>query len=250
MDALLGITTTVLPEAGVHRRPEVVLYSVYARVFEAMGLISVLLTPTHSRRSLRALLSRCGGLVLTGGEDIEPLRYGASPVPELGRINPARDEMELTVLECALELDLPILGICRGCQLLNVYFGGTLYQDLNTQRPGELRHMQREPWGMRTHLVRTEPGSRLQAAVGPQDLLINSYHHQGIREVAAALRVVARATDGLIEGLEAPDCSWVVGVQWHPERHEATAPETDPDRLLLSEFADVVQRRAGVQWAA
>src|SRR5690606_6132737 len=99
----------------------------------------VMLTPAHTEASLEVLLDRCQGLVLTGGEDVDPARYGESPVPGVGVTNPARDEAELLTLDLALERELPILGICRGCQLVNVYFGGSLYQDLTLQAPSGVR---------------------------------------------------------------------------------------------------------------
>lgn len=239
MSPLVAVTATLVPEAGPHRRPEVALYANYLSVLESFELSPVLVTPAHSPRSLRALLSHCSGFVLTGGEDVDPARYGEAPVPELGTVSPARDAMELSALELALEQRIPVLGICRGCQLLNVAFGGTLYQDLDTQRPGEVRHRQTEPWGRRTHRARARPGTRLASMLGSGELLINSFHHQGIKEVAAGLEVAAVADDGLIEAIEAPG-RWVVGVQWHPERHEATAPASDPDRLLFAAFRQAV----------
>lgn len=243
MGPLVGVTTTLVPESGTWRRPEIALYAVYVAALEQLGLTSVLITPAHSPRSVKALIEQCHGLVLTGGEDVDPSRYGEDPLPELGMVNPARDEMEMTALGLALEHRIPVLGICRGCQVLNVYFGGTLYQDLDTQRPGELRHRQSEPWGLRTHHVTVEPDSRLSRLLELEEMLINSYHHQAIKDVAPGLVVVAKAADGLIEAVESTSGEWIIGVQWHPERHEATAPETDPDRMLFEGFRMAVVER-------
>jgi len=245
MRPLVAVTSTLVPEAGPYQRPEIALYAIYLRVLERIGLASVLVTPAHDFRSLRTLLDRCDGLVLTGGEDVDPALYGEEPIPQLGIINRPRDRVELAALKIALERELPVLAICRGCQLLNVCLGGTLYQDLPTQRPETvLAHMQAETWERRTHRVRVRRGSRLAGIVGGEDLLINSFHHQGIKDVAEQLEVVAVAEDGIVEAVEAPDFPWVIGVQWHPERHEATAPETDPDRRLLLSFRDEVRRRS------
>lgn len=245
MRPLVAVTATIVPEAGPYQRPEIALYAIYLQVLERIGLASLMITPAHDLRSLPTLLDRCDGLVLTGGEDVDPALYGEEPIPQLGIVNRPRDRTELAVLKLALERELPVLAICRGCQLLNVCLGGTLYQDLPTQRPETvLAHMQAETWERRTHRVRIRRDSRLGQIVGSEDLLINSFHHQGIKKVAEQLEVVAVAEDGIVEAVEAPDYPWLIGVQWHPERHEATAPETDPDRRLLLAFRDAVRRRA------
>lgn len=244
MDALVAVTTTMIPEAGGSQRPEIALYAVYVGVLERLGLTSALITPAHSPRSVQLLLRRCSGLVLTGGEDVDPSRYGEDAVPELGMVNPARDAMEIAALGLALERRLPVLGICRGMQLMNVFFGGTLYQDLDTQRPGELAHRQVEPWGARTHQVKVEADSQLAAIVGTEELLINSFHHQGVKDLAPTLRAVAFTTDGLVEAVELKAHPWIVGVQWHPERYEASATHTDPDRRLLAAFRQAVVARS------
>lgn len=244
MRPLIAVTTTVVPEAGPYKRSQIVLYSIYAQVLEKIGLASVLITPAHAERSLPVLLDRCQGLVLTGGEDVDPACYREEPLPGLGVVNPARDATELAALRLTLERKLPILAICRGCQLLNVHLGGTLYQDLSTQRPGGVVHGQVEPWERRTHHVRIAPDSMLAEIVGAEELLINSFHHQGIKDVAPGLEVAAVADDGTVEAVEWPDYpSWLLGVQWHPERHEATAPETDPDRRIFAAFHRAVTGR-------
>lgn len=238
MRPLVAVTTTAVAETGPFQRLQVALYALYLEVLEHYGLAPVMITPAHTGASLAALLDHCQGLVLTGGEDVDPARYGEPPLPGLGVTNPARDETELLTLDLALERDLPILGICRGCQLINVHFGGSLYQDLTLQAPSSVRHRQDEPWERRTHRVRIERDSRLASIVGAEDLVINSFHHQGIKELGAGLRVVARAVDGTVEAIERPSSpSWLLGVQWHPERFEATAPETDPDRRIFQAFS-------------
>jgi putative glutamine amidotransferase len=244
MRPLVAVTTTVVAETGPYRREQVTLYARYVEVLERYGMASVLITPAHAPESLPALLDRCQGLVLTGGEDVEPERYGEAPREGLGRTNPARDEAELTTLRLALERELPLLAICRGCQLLNVHFGGTLYQDLTLEHPSEIRHRQSEPWERRTHQVRIAAASRLASIVSAEELLINSFHHQGIKDVAPGLEVVARASDGTVEAVERPGAPyWLLGVQWHPERHESSAPETDPDRRILLAFERAVRER-------
>lgn len=242
---LVGLTTTSVARGGSHNRPQVLLYSAYIRALEASGLAPVLLTPHHGARSVESLLEHCGGLVLSGGEDVDPRRYGEEPHPQLGSVAPERDEMEMAALSYALERSLPVFAICRGIQVLNVFLGGTLYQDLGAQYPTELRHAQDAPWSDRTHRVTVHDDSILRKIVGTGELLINSFHHQAIRAVAPGLRVTAVAEDGLVEAVEATQHPWVVGVQWHPERHEAHAPDSDPDRRLFAAFADTVLSTSG-----
>lgn len=250
MRPLLAITTTEVPEAGTHARPEIALYSAYVRPFEWLGLTTVLITPSHDARSIRRLLSLCDGLVLTGGEDVDPVRYGEQRGPNLGRVTPARDEAEFLALANALHLEIPVLAICRGHQLLNVFLGGTLYQDLPTEYPNTVRHLQIQPWGQRSHHATVDPTSQLCREIRSTDLRINSFHHQGIKDLAPALRPTAWAEDGLIEAIELRSNPWVMGVQWHPERQEASAPETDPDRRLITGFAKQVLNRVGQELAA
>jgi putative glutamine amidotransferase len=238
----VALTTTLDAVAGEHSRPAVFLYTSYIRALEQIGLAPVLITPAHSPASIASLLDACCGLVLTGGEDVDPSRYGEKPSPALGATLPARDDMEFSALDCALRLDMPIFGICRGCQVMNVHFGGSLYQDIDTERPGHLLHAPLAPWGQRTHEASVLKDSLLHRIVGADLLKINSFHHQAVKELGQGLRVVARAEDGLVEAIEHESRDWVLGVQWHPERGEAEAPDNDPDRRLFAGFQEAVRR--------
>ena len=240
---LVALTTTSVAEGGVHQKPQILLYSAYIAALEALGLAPALITPMHSARSVQAILERCDGLVLSGGEDVDPRRYGEEPIPELGSVTPARDEMEFTALGLAVDREIPVLGICRGCQVLNVFFGGTLYQDLGKQFDTELRHEQEGPWDTRWHDVYVQEGTKLCDIVRADCLHINSFHHQGVRDVAPSLAVSAVADDGLVEGIESKELPFLLGVQWHPERGEAKAPETDPDRRIFAAFRKAVVER-------
>lgn len=239
MRAVIAVTTTEQPG---HRGPQLAVNRAYLEAIERAGATPLLLTPAHDAESLRQLLSICDGLMLTGGEDVDPARYGEPPHPNLDTISPARDEMELQVLRDAMERGMPVLAICRGIQVLNVAFGGSLVQDLPSQRPDGLAHVQQAPITARWHGARVQPGSRLAALLGSDELPVNSFHHQAIGRLAPGLRAVAWAEDGVVEGVEAEGTPWIVGVQWHPERGAPDAPDDDPDRRLFRGFMEEVRR--------
>lgn len=248
MRPLISVTTTTYMGAD-YRVPQVMIGTTYIRAIEKMGGSTLLVTPTHEPVSIERLLDLSHGLVLTGGEDVEPRRYGQDPHEKLGSTNPDRDAMECLAVHAALERRMPILAICRGMQLLNVALGGTLYQDLPSQLGGDLLHEQQAPIGDGWHKARVEDGSRLAEIFGETDLFINSFHHQAIRDLGEGLQAVAWAEDGLIEGVEAPDYPWVFGVQWHPERGEAERqpdPGSHPDRRLVSSFVEACAEYAAV----
>jgi putative glutamine amidotransferase len=218
--------------------------SAYLVALERAGATAVLLTPAHGEASRRELLAACDGLLLTGGEDVDPALYGQSPHPKLEPVCTIRDEMELLALEQARERGMPVLAICRGIQVLNVAFGGSLIQDLPSQRPAGLLHEQEAPLTDRWHDARVESSSLLGEIVGVGARPVNSYHHQAVDRVGEGLRPVAWSEDGVVEGLEAEASPWVVGVQWHPERGDPSAPEDDPDRKLFEGFVDAARKFA------
>jgi putative glutamine amidotransferase len=242
----VALTTTIDAQAGSHARPAVFLYTSYIRALEQSGLAPVLISPAHSPASIDALIAGCAGLVLSGGEDVHPSRYGEDPSPALGRVEPLRDAMEFEAVSCAVQRGMPIFGICRGLQVLNVHFGGTLYQDIMTDREGDhLRHEQAGTWYDRAHDASVAPDSMLRRIVDADRLHINSFHHQAVKHLGKELRVVARADDGLVEAIEHKSYPWLLGVQWHPERNEASTPASDHDRRLFAGFRDAVLSYAG-----
>lgn len=211
------VVAVTAPRRQVDGRERVTLNTAYVRALDRAGLVPLALpTMLAADRAVAALHgSAVRGLVLTGGEDVEPARYGAAPHPKLEDTDPARDAAELALIAAARERGLPILAICRGIQILNVAFGGTLYQDLGSERPGPVNHTGDDS----RHAVRVEPGSLLERTLGTRAATVNSRHHQAIRTLASGLRAVAWADDGVIEAAEPLDAAgpWMLAVQWHPE---------------------------------
>jgi putative glutamine amidotransferase len=194
------------------------LNAAYARALERVGALPVIVPPLGDPSALAGLLDRVDGLILTGGEDVDPSRYGASPHPKLGTTHPERDATELALVSQARARRLPTLAICRGIQLLNVALGGTLIQDILAERPSAMDHEPGAARDTRVHDVTVDAGSRLAAALGDTRVRANSSHHQALDRIAPGLRVTARAPDGIIEGVEwVDDDWWALGVQWHPE---------------------------------
>jgi putative glutamine amidotransferase len=208
---------------GAHALP-----SRYADVLHRAGARSALLPPGQPSPA-EELLAPFDGLLLAGGGDVDPARYGAAAHPAQGGLDPARDELELELARAAVRLDLPVLAICRGMQVLNVALGGTLLQHL-PDLPGLLEHRNKaEPAG---HGVRVEPGSHLAAALGRLDGQVHSDHHQAVDRLGDGLRAVAWSPDGLVEGIER-DQGWTLGVLWHPE---STAHGDPTQQRLLGAF--------------
>jgi putative glutamine amidotransferase len=211
-----------------------------ARVAEAGGIPLVLSPAIGAGRAAEAL-DGCAGLLLSGGADIEPARYGAAPSPALGKVDAARDAFEFALLDAAFARGVPVLAICRGLQLVNVAAGGTLWQDLPSERAGAVQHEQAVARSVRTHEVRLEAGTRTARALGLASLRTNSMHHQAVRELGSELRATGWAADGVIEALEAGNPGrWLVAVQWHPE----DLPTGGPDDGLFRDFLAAAGGRA------
>jgi putative glutamine amidotransferase len=211
----------------------------YARSLEGAGLIPLVVPPLTDPTRAGEILDSAGGLLLTGGEDVDPGRYGAAPHPRLGAVNPQRDATELALIDAARTRRLPVLAICRGIQILNVSFRGTLYQDLPSERPSKVEHDSAGDRSNRTHEVSITAGSRLAAATGTTTMAVNSYHHQAIDRCGAGLHVTAVASDGVIEAVEVDDREWwVLCVQWHPE--DLTTDARSWDRGIFKAFASAI----------
>ncbi|MFD1008506.1 MULTISPECIES: gamma-glutamyl-gamma-aminobutyrate hydrolase family protein [Oceanisphaera] len=236
-DDQIGVSTKL----GFRGQEWQLLASDYVRAIENSGGIPVIIPVMQNQDNLPELLSRLDGLFLTGGSDIDPQLYGELPRAGLGDINPQRDAHELALVRYALaHMDYPILGICRGLQLLNVAAEGTLYQDLASQRPSDLHHTN---WNAPKHhpvfTADISSGSRLAAAFDALAMPINSYNHQAVKELAPGFQATMTAPDGLIEGIEKDGNRWVCAVQWHPEM----MAERHPKYLrLFSSFVEACKK--------
>jgi putative glutamine amidotransferase len=243
---VIGISTSELrtpervrpmPEGEPVRR-EMALGLVYVdAVFQAGGLPVILppLTPGFAA----SLLDGVDGLCIPGGPDIDPALYGAAPDPMLGPTEPELDAFELALTSEALARAMPVLGICRGAQVINVAAGGTLHQHLPARVGGDLAHRQEADMARPTHPVAVAPGSRLAAALGREDAQVNSLHHQAVDRLGAGLLAVAWAPDGVVEAVEGAGDAFALGVQWHAEGMTDRAEE----RLLLAAFVDAAAER-------
>ena len=212
----------------------------YVAAMRRAGARTVLLPPNQPATA-EELLERFDGLLLAGGGDIEPARYGSGDHPSQYGTDPDRDELELELARAAVRLGLPTLGICRGVQLLNVAFGGTLVQHL-PERPGLVEHHNQAKQTM--HGLRVAPGSRLAAVLGRVEAEGLSHHHQALDRIGEGFRPVAWAPDGLVEGIER-DTGWTLGVLWHPE---STAHADPAQHELLCAFVAAAARRGQGFW--
>lgn len=189
----------------------------YLMGVEQAGGLPVLLPLSRNREMWDACCEGFDGFVFTGGQDVGPAHYGQERLPECGYEVSLRDNQELYMMRRLRELDKPVLGICRGVQVMNVTFGGALYQDLPAQRPTPVVHRQEMPFNLPHHQVHISLDSALFQLLGKEHLSVNSMHHQAIWTLAEGFRATAWAEDGLIEAIELPEARFFLGVQWHPE---------------------------------
>ena len=236
MKPVIGLTSNMNVDGKHEIDPEYM-----AAIMQAGGLPFII--PADVEQEVEQSASLLDGLVLTGGKDIDPKYYGEEPHPKLGEVSPARDRMEIALVRQMRAADKPIFGICRGIQLLNVAFGGDLYQDVEGQmdRP-VLQHAQRAPRSHRSHAVKLEKGSVLEDIVGEPLLQVNSFHHQAVKRVAASLRISAFSNDGIVEAIEGREEDFLFGVQWHPERL-AVAGDAPSSRIFNSFIQACADRR-------
>jgi putative glutamine amidotransferase len=215
----------------------------YYHAAAAAGAAPVLIPLLDDVEALRAIYERMNGILIPGGVDVDPAVFGEAPHERLGRIDPARDRVEIQLVRWAVEDRKPLLGLCRGLQVINVALGGTLYQDLETEYPNAIKHDYFPTYGYpRDHLahdVAVKGGSRMHHALLNSAVPVNSMHHQGIKALASSLAASAVAPDGLIEAAESTNDSYIVGVQWHPEVFELSEPSSG---VLFTDFVQAASR--------
>ena len=215
---LVALSATSAPPAGPGHPTRVRVNDAYVRALQAAGLVPLIVPPSLDDDEVRSLVHGVTGIVLSGGEDVDPAMYGAARHSATQAPHTGRDATERALVLAARDARRPLLAICRGIQMLNVALGGTLVQDLPSERPSAIRHACDDARDQRVHGITVEPGSRLAAALGTTHLDANSMHHQALDRLAASLRASAHAPDGVIEGVESTlDDWWMLGVQWHPE---------------------------------
>jgi putative glutamine amidotransferase len=204
----------------------------YVQSIVRAGGVPVVLPFLDSREDIDRLVRAIDGLMVTGGPDIDPQLYGEEPIAGLGRVSPERDRSEYEWITACLELNKPVLGVCRGHQMLNVVCGGSLYQDLPSQCQ-VLQHFQQAPRSHLSHTVQVEQGTLLDRLIGKEAFTVNSFHHQAVKQPAPGFRVSATSKDGVIEAIESLTHPFAVGVQWHPED---TSKTDAPSQLLFAAF--------------
>ncbi|MDO4541870.1 MAG: gamma-glutamyl-gamma-aminobutyrate hydrolase family protein [Bacillota bacterium] len=200
----------------------------YFHCLSRAGAIPIMLPLTSKREDITVLLNSVNGLLFTGGHDVSPGFYHRKAMG-LEDTCPQRDAMEKIALDIAVDLDMPSLGICRGLQFFNAYWGGSLWRDLPTERAGTIEHHQKPPYHIPAHSVNVLKNTALYNILKKEELWVNSYHHQAIKKLAPALEPMAVSPDGLIEAVIYPKASFILGVQWHPEFSYAT----DEDSMKL-----------------
>lgn len=242
MRPLIGIPCHALIRAETGR-PIYAMNRSYVHAVESGGGLPMLIPMMNDITTLTALLSHLDGLLLPGGIDVHPSRYGEEVHPLTEDADLAQDEFEITLATWALKQDIPVLGICRGMQLLNIMLGGTLIQDIDLMYPDNVVHSHRD-WP-RTHLaheISVEPGSRMETILGANEVRVNSLHHQAIKEPGKGVRITGRAPDGIPELLEVSGYRFVLAAQGHPEEIYTIVPAF---QRLFAAFVEASSSRTG-----
>lgn len=188
----------------------------YIQAIETAGGIPLLLDYGGIAYA-KDLLQLLDGILLTGGGDVDPLFFHEEPIPGCGEMDPVRDAFEIQLVKDCLDADIPLLGICRGIQVINIAAGGDIYQDIYTQTGNAIKHSQEAARNIPSHTIEILVKTRLAEMIGQGSMRVNSFHHQAVRNLAPGFVVAARAKDGLVEAIEGKDFSFILGVQWHPE---------------------------------
>jgi len=229
MKPIIGVTALV----DVERESQWMLPA-YLEAVEQQGCVPIVLPTADDSETLSRYLDICDGLLFTGGHDVDPAVYAQPFKADNVHPNAARDSMETKLIRMAIEADKPVLAICRGLQLINAVLGGTLWQDLPSQRPGRVNHRMKPPYDAPAHINTIVAGTPLHDLLGKDEFTVNSRHHQAIDSIAPCLKPMAISEDGLIEAFYMPGRRYLWGVQWHPEHSFKTNADS---RALFHSFA-------------
>lgn len=211
----------------------------YMKSLEEAGAIPLMLPLTEKQEELDYFMEICDGFLLTGGQDVTPELYGEERKSVCGETSRLRDNMDKYILIRAVELDKAVLGICRGIQLMNAVFGGSLYQDLPTEFESEIEHHMSPPYDRTAHEVQIVLDTPLYQILQEEQIPVNSYHHQAVKEIAGGFEKMAVSTDGLTEGIYMPNKQFVWGIQWHPE---FSYKKSEYSRKILEAFIEAAKR--------
>ncbi|MDR1500146.1 MAG: gamma-glutamyl-gamma-aminobutyrate hydrolase family protein, partial [Tannerellaceae bacterium] len=226
---LIGLSVSLLDNASS-------LSASYIDAVIRAGGAPVLIPVITDMDALRQITDNLDGLIVTGGKDVNPLWYNEDPLRQLGAVDPLRDEYEIRLIKLAADRNIPLLGICRGEQLINVVFGGTLYQDIPSQHTARpvIKHVQQMPGAYASHNINVIRGSFLASVIGDGRKEVNTFHHQAVKDIAPGFRVSAYSPDSIVEAIEAWPERPIMGVQWHPEALSAN------DTTMLKLFTFMV----------
>jgi putative glutamine amidotransferase len=229
MKPFIGITSSYSDEKTMQTS-----YDNINAITQAGG-VPVVLPNVPTTDAINATIEKLDGVLVTGGGDIDPSLFNEEPLPHLGRLHPQRDQFEVALLNEAMARNLPILALCRGCQILNIAAGGDMYQDIYSQITKPLlQHTQRAPRSFPFHTIHVTEESLLKKITGKSKYRVNSFHHQAVRRLAEGFHISALSDDGIIEAFESSKHSFVLAVQWHPE--SMTSAGDIPSRKLFSTF--------------
>lgn len=206
----------------------------YVKSVAMAGGIPYIIPIVNDEELAKEQISNVDGLILSGGHDVNPLVYGEEPKQKLGSILPERDNFDLCILREAYKGNKPILGICRGLQVINAAFGGTMNQDLSYDKNCYIKHFQETSPSAGAHAVEIAEESILHSILGSK-ITVNSFHHQSLKKVAGGFKVAAKAKDGTIEAIEKVGDNFVMGIQWHPEMMSSIYPE------MINIFKEVIK---------
>ncbi len=213
---IIGITSAYEKEEGLKNYHRSTVSVDYSKAVVAAGGIPVIIPTLDNEEVIDEQLNLIDGLILSGGSDLNPIYFGEDFKDKMGVISPERDKSEMIILEKFMKTDKPVLGICRGHQILNVFYGGTLYQDLSYYKGDVLKHRQDLHPELEVHKVKIKEGSMLHSLYG-DSVMTNSFHHQSLNKIGNGFKVVAETADGIVEAIEKDGDRFCMGIQWHPE---------------------------------